>query len=145
MYKEYQKNLSSTAVVAGLIATLSFLGVLMPPTSLAGGGTALPTAQLALFLYCNTFAFCLALVAVFVMTLTTPESTELRKWTKRWAWVGLLVMLAGICFAMAYMAAAYVAFGPIMTRHCIAVISIATCAVGAYFCVLFIKLLPCFH
>ena len=125
-------------MVAGLIATLSFLGMLMPPASLAGG-TTLPTSQLALFLYCNSFAFCLALIAVFVITLTTPESTDMAKWRLRWGRVGLLFCLAAICFTMAYMAAAYVAFGTVLARNCIAVISIVSCAFGVFFCVIFIQ------
>jgi len=103
------KGVEMTSVVAVLVASLAFSGILMPPSP-RGGGPAPPAAQ-ATFLYGCSLAFATSVVAILKCFTTVPSQCSLAMLVRRWQFLSLLVWISMLAGVVAYLAASYIIFG----------------------------------
>lgn len=116
-HTDLQKSLDSTAVVAALVAAISFVGMLVPPTpsndaALVGGQlSSSQTHWRDAFLYSGALAFSFSLAAVLLCIMTIPSSSAVLVWQRRWRFINILLLLAIWCFCAAFLAAGSITLG----------------------------------
>lgn len=137
--EDMKQSLNNAAVVAVLVATLAFTGMLTPPKCASASGTGAPSpapgpASLgseggtssslkaaAAFVYFSAAGFSLSLVAVLLCVLTIPtlkdsmpgeeQPSREQLVKRRWVSIGLLVWVSALCVAGAFLTSAYINFG----------------------------------